>query len=40
MTGISKGEIWLVDVGMAAKVRPASLLVGEPADDELDLVRD
>ena len=38
MTGISKGEIWLVDVGMAAKVRPALLLTGEPADDELDLV--
>ena len=38
MSGISKGEVWLVDFGMAAKVRPALLLTGEPADDELDLV--
>jgi mRNA interferase MazF len=38
MPGVSKGEIWLVDFGMVAKVRPALLLTGEPADDELDLV--
>ena len=38
MPGVSKGEVWLVDFGMAAKVRPALLLTGEPADDELDLV--
>jgi mRNA interferase MazF len=38
MPGISKGEVWLVDFGMVAKVRPALLLTGEPADDELDLV--
>jgi mRNA interferase MazF len=30
--------VWLVDFGMAAKVRPALLLTGKPADDELDLV--
>ena len=28
----------MVDFGMAAKVRPALLLTGKPADDELDLV--
>ena len=38
MPGVSKGEVWLVDFGMVAKVRPALLLTGEPADDELDLV--
>ena len=38
MPGISKGDVWLVDFGMVAKVRPALLLTGEPADDELDLV--
>jgi len=38
MPGVSKVEIWLVDFGMVAKVRPALLLTGEPADDELDLV--
>ena len=32
------GEVWMVDFGMAAKVRPAVLLTGTPADDELDLV--
>ena len=38
MPGVSKGEVWLVDFGMVAKVRPALLLTGEAADDELDLV--
>jgi len=38
MRGIHPGEVWLVDFGMAAKVRPALLLTGEPAGDELDLV--
>ena len=31
-------EVWVVDFGLAAKVRPALLLTGSPADDELDLV--
>lgn len=35
---VNPGEIWMVDFGMAAKVRPALLLTGTPADDELDLV--
>lgn len=38
MATVNPSEVWLVDFGMAAKVRPALLLTGEPADDELDLV--
>ena len=32
-----RGEVWQIDFGIAAKVRPALLLTGEPADDQLDL---
>ncbi|HEY3914224.1 MAG TPA: type II toxin-antitoxin system PemK/MazF family toxin [Verrucomicrobiae bacterium] len=32
------GEIWWVDPGMAAKVRPALVLSDYPADDELALL--
>jgi len=32
-----RGEVWLIDFGMAAKIRPALLLTGEPSDQELDL---
>ena len=38
MRGVNLGEVWMIDFGMAAKVRPALLLTGEPATDELDLV--
>jgi mRNA interferase MazF len=38
MAALRRGEVWQVDFGMAAKVRPALLLTDEPADDELDLV--
>ena len=38
MPGVNPGEVWVIDFGMAAKVRPALLLTGEPGDDELDLV--
>jgi mRNA interferase MazF len=38
MPAVNPGEIWMTDFGMAAKVRPALLLTGEPAADELDLV--
>ena len=38
MPVVNRGEVWLIDFGMAAKVRPALLLTGTPADDELDLV--
>src|SRR6266568_2611767 len=38
MPRVNPGEVWVIDFGMAAKVRPALLLTGEPATDELDLV--
>jgi len=38
MRGVKASEVWIIDFGMAAKVRPALLLTGEPAADELDLV--
>lgn len=38
MPAVNRGEVWLIDFGMAAKVRPALLLTGCPLDDELDLV--
>ena len=38
MRSVNPGEVWMIDFGMAAKVRPALLLTGESAADELDLV--
>jgi mRNA interferase MazF len=38
MPTVKAGEVWMIDFGMAAKIRPALLLTGEPADNELDLV--
>jgi len=38
MSVVNRGEVWMVDFGMTAKVRPALLLTGTPAEDELDLV--
>ena len=38
MPAINSGEVWQVDFGLAGKVRPALLLTGNPADNELDLV--
>ena len=38
MPVVNRGETWVVDFGMAAKARPALLLTGAPADEELDLV--
>ena len=35
---VNRGEVWMVDFGMAAKIRPALLLTGEPRDNELDVV--
>jgi len=37
MSGAKRGEVWQIDFGLAAKVRPALLLTGEPLDDGLDL---
>jgi mRNA interferase MazF len=33
-----RGEIWVVDLGLAAKVRPCLVLTDFPTDDELALV--
>jgi mRNA interferase MazF len=38
MRDARQGEIWLVDMGLAGKVRPCLLLTDFPADDELALV--
>jgi mRNA interferase MazF len=38
MPAVNPGEIWMVDFGLAAKVRPSLLLTGNPAVEELDLV--
>ena len=32
------GEVWLVDLGIAGKVRPCLLLTSYPADDELAMI--
>lgn len=38
MPVVTPGEVWLVDFGLAAKVRRALLLTGNPTAEELDLV--
>ncbi len=38
MPAVNPGEIWTVDFGLAAKIRPALLLTGNPDVEELDLV--
>jgi mRNA interferase MazF len=38
MPAINPGEVWMIDFGMTAKIRPALLLTGAPSDDELDIV--
>jgi mRNA interferase MazF len=38
MPAVNPGEVWMTDFGMAAKVRPALVLTGNPSSDELDLV--
>jgi hypothetical protein len=38
MPVINAGEVWTIDFGLAAKVRPALLLTGAPADDEMNRV--
>lgn len=32
------GEVWVIDLGLAGKIRPCVILTELPADDELDLV--
>jgi len=38
MTVAKPGDIWVVDLGMAAKVRPCLVLSQPPRDDELSVV--
>lgn len=38
MARLQPGEVWLIDLGLAAKVRPCLILSEYPADDELALV--
>jgi mRNA-degrading endonuclease toxin of MazEF toxin-antitoxin module len=38
MARLQPGEVWMVDLGLAAKVRPCLILSEPPADDELALV--
>lgn len=37
MPNAQPGEVWLIDLGMAAKVRPCLILSDYPANDELAL---
>jgi len=37
MPGANPGEVWQVDLGMAAKVRPCLVLTPRPRSDELDV---
>ena len=32
------GEVWVIDLGLAAKVRPCLLVTSYPADDELAMI--
>jgi mRNA interferase MazF len=38
MPRVNRGEIWQVDLGLAAKIRPCLILSRYPADDELALL--
>ena len=38
MPKAKKGEVWIADLGIAAKTRPCLLLTDEPLDDELALL--
>jgi mRNA interferase MazF len=37
MPAAKPGDIWMVDLGMAAKVRPCLVLTPRPSDDDLDV---
>lgn len=38
MAKARRGEVWMVDMGIAGKVRPCLLLTDYPADDELAMI--
>lgn len=37
MSAAKPGDIWIVDLGMAAKVRPCLILTPQPRGDDLDV---
>jgi len=37
MPAAKPGDVWIVDLGMAAKVRPCLILTSQPKGDELDV---
>lgn len=37
MTAARPGEVWMIDPGMAAKVRPCLILTDRPKDNDLDV---
>ncbi|MGH7953053.1 MAG: type II toxin-antitoxin system PemK/MazF family toxin [Limisphaerales bacterium] len=37
MPAAKPGDIWIVDLGMAAKVRPCLILTSQPRGDDLDV---
>jgi mRNA interferase MazF len=37
MPAAKPGEVWIVDLGMVAKIRPCLILTSQPKDDELDV---
>ncbi len=37
MSAAKPGDIWIVDLGMAAKVRPCLILTSQPRGDDLDV---
>ncbi len=37
MPAAKPGDVWQIDLGMAAKVRPCLVLTGRPKGDELDV---
>ena len=38
MPRANPGEVWIIDLGLAAKVRPCLILSDYPQDDELALI--
>jgi mRNA interferase MazF len=37
MPAARPGEVWIIDLGMAAKVRPCLILTGSPKENDLDV---
>lgn len=37
MPAAKPGEVWMIDLGMAAKVRPCLILTRQPKDNELEV---